>query len=140
MKILTEELSLSTRGQDDLHDLTGEIGTRLGRHGFKEGQVTVFAAGSTCAVVVMENEKGLRKDMAEAYERIAPAKAHYAHHDSAGDDNGSSHVRASIQGPSLTIPFTRGKLVLGQWQQVVLAEFDTRPRDRRVILQFLAAP
>jgi len=140
VKVATEEISFSTRGQNDLHDLTSEIAGRLGRHGFKEGQVTVFAAGSTCAIVVMENEKGLRQDMAEAYERIAPAKAHYVHHDTAGDDNGSSHVRASIQGPSLTIPFTRGKLALGQWQQVVLAEFDTRPRDRRIVLQFLAAP
>ena len=138
MKIVTEELKIATKGQDDLIDLTLEVTARLARHGFGEGQATVFVAHSTCAIVVMEFEKGLKKDLPAAYEKIAPAGGKYVHHD-AGDDNGSSHIRASIQGPSLTVPFTRGKLVLGTWQQIVLAEFDRRPRDRKVVIQFLAA-
>jgi len=137
VKISTETIACSTRGQDDIVDLTGKIAACVAASGLREGQVTVCVTGSTAAVTTIEYEPGLVKDMAEAYDKLAPAGDDYAHHATWGCDNGSSHVRAALQGPSLVVPFVDGRLVLGTWQQVVLAEFDTRPRDRKVVLQLI---
>ena len=137
MEILTRQMKFSTEGQGQLLDLTREVGEELGSSGLREGQVTVFVVGSTAGVSTIEFEPGLKKDMARFFEKIAPRNERYAHHDTWGDDNGSSHVRAALQGPSLTVPFSESRLLLGQWQQIVLMEFDTRPRERTVILQFI---
>jgi secondary thiamine-phosphate synthase enzyme len=97
----------------------------------------VFVPGSTAAVTTIEYEPGLVKDVKEAFEKIAPEGAAYHHHERWGDDNGSAHVRAAMLGPSLMVPFVKGKLLLGQWQQIVLVDFDTRARTRDVVVQVI---
>ena len=100
-----------------------------------EGQILVFVPGSTAGVTTVEFEPGLVRDLNEFFEKLIPEGRDYHHHATWGDDNGSSHVRAAIVGPSLMIPFSGGRLLLGTWQQVVLVDFDTRPRQRNVVLQ-----
>jgi secondary thiamine-phosphate synthase enzyme len=128
---------VSTRGRTDVVDITGPVGEAVRRSGLMSGTVTVFVTGSTAGVTTIEFEPGLVHDIREAFERIAPESAEYRHHERWGDDNGHSHVRASILGPSLAVPFNEGKLLLGTWQQIILVDFDTRPRDRELILQIL---
>lgn len=140
MKIVTGKIELKTRGQGDIVDITSRIRERLEESKLREGQATIFVPGSTAGIVTLEHEPGLIKDLRRLYDSLAPAGADYAHHATWGDDNGSSHVRAAIQGPSLTIPFEDGKLTLGTWQQVALAEFDTRPRERGLVLQLIGRP
>ncbi|MFH2203818.1 MAG: secondary thiamine-phosphate synthase enzyme YjbQ [Elusimicrobiota bacterium] len=137
LKIITKMIGFSTQGQNDIINMTGLITEGLEKSGLRDGQATVFVIGSTAGVTTIEYEPGLVKDMAEAYGKLAPADKDYAHHETWGCDNGSSHVRAALQGPSLTIPFVKGRLTLGTWQQVVLTEFDTRPRDREIMLQLI---
>ncbi|MFH1726420.1 MAG: secondary thiamine-phosphate synthase enzyme YjbQ [Elusimicrobiota bacterium] len=139
MKILSETVHVRTKGQGEMIDLTGRVRSRLEASGLGEGQVTIFVVGSTAGVTTIEFEPGLVRDMVELYEKLAPAGQDYAHHATWGDDNGSSHVRAALQGPSLTVPFADGAMLLGTWQQIVLEEFDTRPRERRVVLQFIGS-
>jgi len=128
---------LRTRGQGDTKDLTGDVADAVAGSGATAGIVTVFVVGSTAGVTTIEHEPGAVSDLDRAFERIAPRDAEYAHHLRWGDDNGSSHVRAAMLGPSLTVPFAEGRLLLGTWQQVVLVEFDTRPRTRQVVIQVM---
>lgn len=137
MKILTDKILLETKGAGDLIDITDRIAKLLKQTKLKTGQVTVFHIGSTAAITTFEFEPGMIKDMQELYEKIVPAKEHYHHDDTWGDANGFSHLRAALQGPSLTIPFENGRLLLGTWQQVVLAEFDNKPRNRQVAVQII---
>ena len=137
MKILNEEISLATGGDPDLIDITGKVSEILKGSGLKKGIITVFVVGSTAAITTFEYEGGLVADMRELYGRLAPKNKSYHHDQTWGDANGFSHTRAALQGPSLTIPFDHGKLMLGTWQQVVLAEFDNRPRERRIIVQVM---
>ncbi len=137
MKITTKELNLKTKGAGDLIDISCSIQELLDKSGLREGNVTVFVVGSTAAITTFEYEPGLIADMKEAYEKLAASKKTYAHDQTWGDANGFSHVRAALQGPSLVVPFIKGKLATGTWQQVVLAEFDNRPWQRRIILQFM---
>lgn len=137
MKVITKTIAVNTKGAGDLADITGEIHNTLSQTKLKEGNVTVFVVGSTAGITSFEYESGLIKDMRDIYEKLAPQGEHYAHDDTWGDANGFSHIRAAIQGPSMVIPFVDGKLALGTWQQVVLAEFDNRGRKRKVILQFI---
>ena len=109
----------------------------LAEAGLKEGQATIFVAGSTAGVTTVEFEPGLVKDLNEFFQKIIPEGPDYHHHNTWGDDNGSSHVRAALLKPSLTVPFAEGRLLLGTWQQVVVIDFDTRPRRRSVIFQFM---
>ena len=118
-------------------DLTTEVRGLLESSGFREGLATVFVPGSTAAVTTTEFEPGLRKDLPAAFERIAPSDAHYAHDATWHDGNGHSHLRAAMTGPGVSVPFTRGELLLGTWQNIVLIDFDNRPRDREVIVQLL---
>ena len=140
MKIITEKIMLSTKGDPDLIDITGKIEGILSATGLKHGQVTVFVVGSTAAITTFEYEPGLIEDVREFFEKLIPRKKPYHHDDTWGDANGFSHIRAALQGPSVTIPFDGGKLLLGTWQQVVLAEFDNRPRKREVIVQVMGQP
>jgi len=139
VSVATVRLPVRSRGQGDIIDLTGDIEARLAETGMREGQVTVFVNGSTGAVSAVEFEPGLVKDLKRLYEQLAPRQGDYEHHKTWGDDNGSGHVRATLQGPSLSVPFVDGRLILGTWQQVVFLEFDTRPRDRNLVVQFMGA-
>jgi secondary thiamine-phosphate synthase enzyme len=133
--VFTHTFERRTRGQGDVHDVTEEVTRALEGSGLGSGILTVFVVGSTAAITTIEFEPGALADMNRLFDALAPRDAHYDHHLRWGDDNGSSHVRAALLGPSLTVPFTAGRVVLGTWQQVVLVEFDTRARSRQVVVQ-----
>jgi secondary thiamine-phosphate synthase enzyme len=133
--VFTHRCDLRTRGQGDVKDLTAEVRAAVGRSGCRHGVATVFVVGSTAGVTTIEFEPGAVADLDRAFESIAPRAADYRHHQRWGDDNGSSHVRAAMLGPSASIPFVDSRPALGTWQQVVLVEFDTQARDREVIVQ-----
>jgi secondary thiamine-phosphate synthase enzyme len=137
MKIINYRLQLKTKGSGDLINITDQVSALLKKSKLTSGNVTVFNIGSTAAITTFEFEPGLIKDMQELYEKIMPSNKHYHHDDTWGDANGFSHLRAALQGPSLTIPFEENTLMLGTWQQVVLAEFDNRPRQRRIVVQII---
>jgi secondary thiamine-phosphate synthase enzyme len=137
MLIRTTQIELQTRGHCDVQDVTPALRDALEKSELQEGQATVFVAGSTAGVTTVEFEPGLVKDLAEFFQKIIPEGPAYHHHDTWGDDNGSSHVRAALLKPSVTIPFTGAQLLLGTWQQVVVIDFDTRTRRRSVIFQFI---
>jgi secondary thiamine-phosphate synthase enzyme len=131
----TNTLHLPTGGMTDVVDLTGQVDTLIQRSAMANGTVTIFVPGSTAGVTTIEFESGVVGDLKQAFERLIPQNIRYDHDARWGDGNGFSHVRASLLGPSLTIPFSAGKLLLGTWQQIVLVDFDNRPRDREVIVQ-----
>lgn len=136
--VKTEEFQVRTRGNNQVINITDEVTRAVGNSGVRDGVVTVFNVGSTAGVTTTEFEPGLANhDIEAAFERIAPANGRYEHEATWHDDNGHSHVRASLLGPSLTVPFSNGKLLLGTWQQIILVDFDTRPRTRTVICQVL---
>ena len=135
--VITRTIKLNTKGNNDMKDITGEIVDIVHNSGINSGIVNIFVVGSTGAITTIEYEPGLIKDLPEAMDRIAPDNLHYSHDDTWGDHNGHSHIRASILGPSLTIPFTDKQLHLGTWQQIVLIEFDVRPRQRIVIVKII---
>ena len=123
----------------DMADITEDVKEFVRQSGVEEGAVLVFNIGSTGAVTTIEYEPGLKKDLPRIMEKIAPYGEDYEHHKTWGDDNGSGHVKASIIGPSLLVPFKDRELLLGRWQQIVVINFDTRRRTRRVVLQILRA-
>jgi len=137
MRIETVTLQIETRKEGDIVNLTERVQGQIDKLGLDSGTVTVFVPGSTASVTTTEFEPGAFVDLPAALQRIAPREADYVHHQTWGDDNGRSHVRASIMGPSLTVPFQNSRMLLGTWQQIVLIELDTRPRRRRVILQVM---
>jgi len=137
MKVISKTFDLETRGAGDLINITSSISQILKASNLKEGSLTVFVIGSTAAITSFEYEPGMIQDMQDLYEKLAPSNQHYNHDETWGDANGFSHLRAALQGPSLTVPFDKGKLMLGTWQQVVLAEFDNRPRQRRLVVQLI---
>ncbi len=125
-------LTLETHGNCDMQDITDDVSSIVRESGFGTGICTVFCPGSTGSVTTIEYEGGLLKDFPEAMERFAPQDAVYEHHLRWGDGNGHSHIRASVLGPSITIPFVDGKLTLGTWQQVTFIDFDNKSRTRRL--------
>ena len=135
--IITVRHHLSTKGQGDAHDITATATTALAESGLAAGTMTVFVAGSTAAVTTIEFEPGAVADFNRLFEQLAPSGAEYRHHLRWGDDNGSSHVRAALLGPSLTIPFVDRQLTLGTWQQIMVVEFDTRARRREIVIQIV---
>jgi len=135
MEIVTDSIDVPTRGDSHMVDVSVRVQEVVDRHGFREGQALVFVPGSTAALTTIEFEPGLEKDLPAAFERIAPRGIRYEHEEAWHDDNGHSHVRASLLGPSLTVPFRDGRLLLGTWQQLVLIDFDTRPRKRQLVVQ-----
>ncbi len=137
MKIINEHREFSTKGSGDLIDITTELVRVLSEAGLAVGNMTVFVQGSTAGITTLEYEPGLIADVGEFYERIVPSDRGYHHDETWGDANGFSHLRATLTGQSLTIPFESGTLLLGTWQQVVLAEFDNRPRKRLVVIQMM---
>ncbi len=133
--IVTESVVLSTRGDGQIIDVTPQVSDLVAKAGLVEGQALVFAPGSTAGVTTIEFEPGLAQDLPEFFERVAPRGRRYHHDYTWADGNGCSHVRASLLGPSLAIPVHEGRLLLGQWQQAVLVDFDVRPRRRHLIVQ-----
>jgi secondary thiamine-phosphate synthase enzyme len=137
MAIKTASIKIETKGETDLIDITRMVGNFVKDSEIRSGIVTVFVPGSTAGVTTIEYEPGAIKDFQRAVNRIAPKNIHYDHNARWGDGNGYSHIRASLLGPSLTVPFSSSRLLLGTWQQIVLVDFDNRSRKREVILQIV---
>jgi secondary thiamine-phosphate synthase enzyme len=135
MAIVTDSVRLETRGEAHMIDLTDRVQAVVERHGFREGQALIFVSGSTAGLTTVEFEPGMLEDLPAAFERIAPRGIRYQHEETWHDGNGHSHVRAALLGPSLTVPFRDGHLLLGTWQQITLVDFDNRPRRREVVVQ-----
>ena len=137
MKVVQKRIRFSSRGEGDMIDLTGDVQRALGSSDVRDGIVTLFVAGSTGAITTIEYETGLLHDFPAMLEKIVPKNIFYEHERRWHDGNGHSHVRASLIGPSLTVPFKDKKLTLGTWQQIAFVELDTRSRNREIILQIL---
>lgn len=135
--IRTVRRRVSTSGQGDVQDMTADVASALSQSGLDAGVATVAVVGSTAAVTTIEFEPGAVSDLGRLLDQLAPREGHYAHHERWGDDNGSSHVRAALLGPSVTIPFADARLLLGTWQQLVLVECDTQPRERELVIQLV---
>lgn len=138
MELITKTIEFNTKGNTDIIDITNEIEDIVNQSGFKEGSATIFVIGSTAGITTVEYEPGLVKtDLPAFFEKLAPYKDFYAHHNTWGDDNGASHIRASLLGSSIVVPFKAGNLLLGTWQQVIFIDFDTHPRSRKVVVQLV---
>lgn len=133
----TKQLSIHTRGEGDILDITREVAGSVAETRFKNGIVTIFVPGSTGALSTIEYEPGLLRGLPNMLERIAPKDLVCEHEKRWHDGNGHSHVRASLIGPSLSVPFVNGRLTLGTWQQVILVELDVRGRVRNLVLQIV---
>jgi secondary thiamine-phosphate synthase enzyme len=133
--IRTARFERRTSGQGDTQDVTRQVSDAVATSGLGAGIATVFVVGSTAAVTTIEFEPGAVSDFNRLFDQLAPRHAEYRHHLRWGDDNGSSHVRAALLGPSLTVPFVDRQLTLGTWQQIVLVEFDTQARTREIVVQ-----
>ena len=138
MAVETHSIQVRTRGNSHIVDLSDKLRQVLGGSAIQDGIVTIFAVGSTAGITTTEAEPGLlNHDLKAAFEHLAPQGARYAHEETWHDDNGHAHVQASLLGPGITIPLVQGALTLGTWQQVILIDFDTRPRDRRIVVQIV---
>ena len=137
MTVSSQTEELKTKGRNDCVDITEAVQRAVTHAKIRQGLATVFVTGSTAGVTTIEFEPGLVRDLKEAVERLFPESLRYAHHESGGDDNGFSHLRASFFGPSLSVPVVEGKLQLGTWQQIVLVDFDVRPRTRSYLIQLI---
>jgi secondary thiamine-phosphate synthase enzyme len=138
MDIHTVQIEFSTRGRTDIIDITPRVTEVLENSGFREGHVILFSIGSTSGISTIEYEPGLvQHDVSQMFENFAPYGIPYEHNQTWGDDNGAAHLRSTLMGSSLSIPFTNGKLMLGTWQQIAFFDFDTRPRSRKVVIQLI---
>lgn len=135
--VITKTINLSTEGNTEIIDITKDVVKCLAQSKLSTGTVVVFNPGSTGGLTTLEYEKGVIKDVQESFEKIAPKEEDYAHNTKWGDGNGFSHVRSALLGPSLSVPFSNGKLMLGTWQQIVFVDFDNRPRQREIIVQIM---
>ncbi len=140
MKIITTEIQLKTQGETDIINITDKVAEKLQKSGLKEGVVFVFVVGSTAGLTTCEYESGLVSDLKKFFDKIIPKNVSYDHDATWGDANGFSHLRASLLKPSLCVPFVKGSLVLGTWQQIVLMDFDNRPRTRKIVVQLHGEP
>jgi len=137
MKVRTVKLTEKSQGFCDIIDITAKVQEQVKKEQVQKGVVTLFVPGSTAALTTIEYEPGLVQDLKELVEKLIPSGRRYHHDDRWGDDNGFSHLRASLFGPSLQIPIEGGRLALGTWQQIVLVDFDNRPRTREVTVQVM---
>jgi len=136
--VKTHKIKIQTKGNCHVVDLTGDVQSAVAKSGVEDGAAVVFNVGSTGGITTIEYEPGLvNYDMAAVFEKIAPANGNYEHEKTWHDDNGHAHVRAGLLGPSLSVPIVEGQLALGTWQQIVLIDFDTRPRTRTIICQII---
>ncbi|GJM25157.1 MAG: hypothetical protein DHS20C16_15720 [Phycisphaerae bacterium] len=138
MNIDTQTIEVKTKGNSEVINLSPAIDACVQKSSINDGTLTVFVIGSTAGITTTEFEPGLANhDLAALFERIAPEHDRYVHEETWHDDNGHSHVRATLLGPGITVPLVEGQLTLGTWQQIILIDFDTRPRDRKIVLQFM---
>jgi len=135
--VVTKQISLQSKGHCDILDITPEVEQQIAEADINNGTVTLFVAGSTAGVSTIEYESGLLSDFPAMWERIVPENIPYKHDRAWGDGNGHSHVRASLLGASLVVPFNNKRLTLGTWQQIIVVDFDNRPRSRQIILQIM---
>jgi len=136
--VKTRKIKIKTGGNCDIVNITEQVSKVIAQSDITDGAVTLFNVGSTAGITTTEYEPGLvNYDIAAAFEKIAPQNARYEHEETWHDDNGHAHVRASLLGPSLSVPVVDGQLTLGTWQQIILVDFDTRPRTRTVICQII---
>lgn len=132
-----QQITISTKGHGDIHDLTAQIGATIAASGIQTGTVNVFNIGSTAAVGTIEFEPGLQQDLPAILDKLIPPSRSYGHEQAWHDGNGHSHLQATLLGPSLTVPIAAGKLVLGTWQQIFHLECDVRGRKRTVVITIL---
>lgn len=137
MAVFTRVIRVESRGENDIVDLSSDARQFLKEIKAKDGILIMFVSGSTAAITTTEFEPGLQKDIPAMLERIAPRQTDYEHDNTWHDGNGRSHVKASLIGPSLVVPFAEGNLLLGEWQQIVLLELDIRPRRRQIVMQVM---
>ena len=137
MSVFYDEIKIKTKGEVDILDITSDIQKVIDKAKINNGLVCIFVPGSTGTITTIEYEPGLKKDFPRALQKIAPKGEYYNHHETWHDDNGHSHVRASLMGPSVTIPVKDGNLLHGTWQQIVFVELDTSPRNRKIIVQLI---
>lgn len=137
MAVITKTIRVKTKREDDIVNISEQTSKVIENSGIKNGIITIFVSGSTAALTTIEYEPGLLSDFPKMLERIAPKNIDYGHEQMWHDGNGHSHVRASLVGPSLTVPFSNGSLMLGTWQQIVLLELDTGSRERDLVLQIV---
>jgi secondary thiamine-phosphate synthase enzyme len=137
MKLVNKALHLKSEGHSHVIDITERVGGYLEKEEMSEGMIHIFIPGATAAITTIEYEQGLIQDAKDAWERIAPRYGFYRHDRERNDDNSHSHIRASLIGPSLTVPFKDKKMILGRWQRVVFIDFDTRCRERELIVQII---
>ena len=137
MNVITKRLKITSKGENDMIDITDNIAKEIERSKIKNGNITIFVSGSTAALTTIEYEPGLQKDFPDMLSRIAPDDLDYGHEQMWHDGNGRSHVKASLVGASLTIPFENKELLLGTWQQIVLLELDTKARTRNIVFQII---
>ncbi len=133
----TETIGLNTQGHCDIIDITPQVEQQLTESAIDSGIVTIFVTGSTAGLTTIEYEPGLISDLKEMWQRLVPENIPYGHDRAWGDGNGHSHIRASLLGASLVIPFSHKRLLLGTWQQIVLLDFDNRPRSRKLVIQIM---
>ena len=137
MAVLNDSILIQTTEDTDIMDITYQVSEKVLHASIKDGVVILFIPGSTASLSTIEFEKGAINDLKKAVERIAPVGIDYEHNERWGDGNGYSHVRAAILGPSLSLPLQNGKMILGTWQQIVLLDFDNKPRNRKVLIQIV---
>ncbi len=135
--VITKYLKVNTKGHTDVIDITGGCQNLLSSTDLRSGIINIFNPGSTGSITTIEYEPNLVKDFKDALEVVAPSDKVYAHSMTWHDDNGSSHIRSTLMGPSLTVPFVDGELVLGTWQQIIFCDFDTRSRSRKLVIQII---
>ena len=137
MAVITKQIKISSKSENDIIDITEQVADVISESGISNGTITVFDSGSTGAITTIEYEPGLVKDFPEMLSRVAPDDINYEHEQRWHDGNGRSHVKASLVGPSLTVPFKDRQLLLGTWQQIVFLELDTKARTRTLVLQII---
>ena len=135
--VVTRRIELDTQGNADMHDITDAVARHLHESALKDGVVTVFCPSATSALTTIEYEDGALADLARLFDEIIDPDRVYRHNQRWHDGNGHSHVRAALLGPSLTVPFVKGRLTLGTWQQIVFVDFDNRPRHRELVIQIM---
>ena len=134
MAVKTSNIHLSTRGNVDIHNVTEQVERAISESGLKYGSVTIFTPSSTSAFTTIEYESGALNDLRRLFEEIIPSNREYAHNARWGDDNGYAHLRSALVGAARSFPLAEGHILIGTWQQIVLCDFDSRPRDRQVVV------
>lgn len=137
MSVESRTLTLQTKGNADILDITGQVSQAVQGTRLSNGTITVFCPSATSALTTIEYESGCLSDLRRLFDEIVEPTRHYAHNARWGDGNGHSHVRAALLGPSLTVPFVNGRLTLGTWQQIIFVDFDNRHRRRELVLQII---